>query len=73
MKLHPAFEKLGGQIIDLDRFMDEFIGDIDAELISNMRQTIAAAYQELMTEEEIHSVTAADDTTRLTRSVVHRA
>ncbi len=51
--MNAAFETLGAQIIDPDRFMAELMGDFEAELISKIRKTSAAAYQELMTDEEI--------------------
>ncbi|WP_420586774.1 hypothetical protein [Ruegeria sp.] len=52
-QMRPAFETLGAQIVDPDRFMDELMGDFEKTLISNIRKTSAAAYQELMTDVEI--------------------
>lgn len=52
-RMRPAFEKLGAQIVDPDRFMGALMGEFETKLISDIRKTSATAYQELMTDVEI--------------------
>ncbi|WP_170398929.1 hypothetical protein [Ruegeria arenilitoris] len=49
----PFFQKLGAQIIDPDRFLDELLGDFEAEIFSDVRSTTVAAYLEILTDDEI--------------------